>query len=94
MATTTLSLAVTSTTWALAVDGTTYASALLNIDIASAQVAFAVATSAPADITDNFDLLTKYQTAKTINLAATDKIYVRKIRPRNGKVRMVLTSRA
>ncbi|AIK68267.1 hypothetical protein P10VF_054 [Rhizobium phage vB_RleM_P10VF] len=93
MATTTLGLAVTSTAWALAVDGATSASVLLSVDIASSQIAFAVTTEVPAANSDNFDLLTKYQTAKTINLAATDKIYVRKIRPRNGKVRMVLTSR-
>jgi hypothetical protein len=76
----------------LAIDGNTYANVILSTGLSSSQVAFAIAASIPADSTDLYDTIQKYQT-KVINLAATDKIYVRKIRPRNGKIRATLTSR-
>ncbi|QIG73791.1 hypothetical protein PP935_gp016 [Rhizobium phage RHph_N34] len=93
MTTTTFSQDVTSTSWALAIDGATYSKAIIGTGMCSTQIAYAIAASIPADNSTQFDVILKYET-KYIDLAATDKIYVRKVRPRNGKIKAVLTSRA
>ncbi|QGZ14274.1 hypothetical protein PP940_gp235 [Rhizobium phage RL2RES] len=90
--TTTFSLAVTAVTWVLAIDGATYSNATLSTDLSSSQIAFAIATSIPANNSDLYDTIQKHET-KSVVLSATDKIYVRKVRPRNAKLRAVLVSR-
>ncbi|QIG69582.1 hypothetical protein EVB81_013 [Rhizobium phage RHph_I46] len=93
MATTTFSQEVTSTSWVLAIDGTTYSKAIIGTGMCSTQIAYAIASSLPADNSTQYDIIMKYE-SKYIDLAATDKIYVRKVRPRDGKIKAVLTSRA
>jgi hypothetical protein len=85
------SLAVTAKTWVLAVDGAAYAKVDIDTAPNSGQVCVAVAASIPANNVDSFVIIEKGKT-KSFVLNATDKLYVRLLRDRLGKIRMVRTT--
>ncbi|AKE44758.1 hypothetical protein AU106_gp127 [Sinorhizobium phage phiM9] len=87
MATTSFGIAVTNkTAWTQAIDGAAYSKVVIATYLNSAPVAVYIGPSAPAaDSNDYF--VVDGEEPLTIELSATDKIFVRSIRERDGFLR-------